>query len=225
MKASSRCKQLQCYKSNWATIEIMKTLIKNRRTYRHRIGSLADEQAVKNERVDDVEGSNHDSDSDSMYFADKMLSGDEDNNGDEDDNGDDGDDGVNDMDLYGGSNGGGDEGGSGANVNEEGWGGDDDENGANINNEEGGHEVENGAEIDSNEEGGDDGINARIKGGRSLPGGKDNRRTKRKLEVTQDDEGSARTKKTKKDGSGGHQGATQATKKVMPRKKSGKKKV
>lgn len=221
MKASSRCKQLQCYKSNWATIEIMKTLIKNRRTYTHRIGSLADEQAVKNEGVDDVEGINHDSDLDSMYAAEKILGG------DEDDNGDDGDDGLNDMDLYGGSNGGDDEDGNGTNINEEGWGGDEDENGANINNEEGGHdEVEKGAEIDGNEEGDDNGINTRIKGGRSLPGGKDNGRgTKRKLEVTQDDKGSARTKKTKKDGSGGHQGATQSTKKVMPKKKSGKKRV
>ena len=40
MKASSRLKQLQHYKRNWATIEIMKTLLKNRHTYRNRIGSL-----------------------------------------------------------------------------------------------------------------------------------------------------------------------------------------
>ena len=214
MKASSRCKQLQCYKSNWATIEIMKTLIKNRRTYRHRTGSLADEQVVKIEGVDNVEGSNHDSDLD----TEKILGG------DEDDNGDDGDDGLNDKDLYGSSNGGDDEDGNG---NEEGWGGDEDENGTNIGGVEGGHdEVENGAETDGNEEGGDDGINARTRGGRSLPGGKDNGRgMRRNLEVTQDDEGSARTKKTKRDGSRGHQGATQLTKKVMPKRKSGKKKV
>ena len=40
MKASSRLKQLQCYKGNWATIKIMKTLLKNRCTYRNHIGSL-----------------------------------------------------------------------------------------------------------------------------------------------------------------------------------------
>ena len=40
MKASSRLKQLQCYKGNWATIKIMKTLLKNQCTYRNRIGSL-----------------------------------------------------------------------------------------------------------------------------------------------------------------------------------------
>ena len=40
MKASSRLKQLQCYKVNWMTIKIMKTLLKNQHTYRNRIGSL-----------------------------------------------------------------------------------------------------------------------------------------------------------------------------------------
>jgi hypothetical protein len=220
VKASSRSKQLQRYKSNWATIEIMKTLIKNRRTYKNRIGSLDDEQAVKNEEVDDLDGINHDSDLDSMYAEEKKVLG-----GDEDDNGEDGDEGRNDLDMYGGSNGGNDEDGNGANTNnEEGWGDGEDGNGANINNEEGGHDEDgNSAKIDGNEVG-NDGINAKIKGGRSLPGGKDNGgSTKRKLEVTQDDEGSAGTKKTKKVGSGGHQGATQSTKKGMPKRNSGKK--
>ena len=40
MKVSSRNKQLQRYKGNWATLEIMKTLLKNQHTYRHHIGSL-----------------------------------------------------------------------------------------------------------------------------------------------------------------------------------------
>jgi hypothetical protein len=40
-KASSRNNQLQRYQGNWGTIEIMKTLLKNRRSYRHRIGSPA----------------------------------------------------------------------------------------------------------------------------------------------------------------------------------------
>ena len=32
-KAISRNKHLKCYKENWATIEIMKTLLKNQRSY------------------------------------------------------------------------------------------------------------------------------------------------------------------------------------------------
>src|SRR6266508_1062379 len=39
MKAKTKNEQLQHYKGNWATFEIMKTLIKNRRLYRKRIGS------------------------------------------------------------------------------------------------------------------------------------------------------------------------------------------
>jgi hypothetical protein len=44
------------------------------------------------------------------------------------------------------------------------------------------------------------------------------------LKATGDDESGARAKRTKKDASGGHQGATELTKKVMPKRKSGKKK-
>ena len=40
MKASSRNKQLQCYKGNWATLEIMKTMLKNWQNYQSRIGSI-----------------------------------------------------------------------------------------------------------------------------------------------------------------------------------------
>jgi hypothetical protein len=40
MKATSRSKQLQRYKGNWATLEIIKTLIKNRRSYKNRLGSI-----------------------------------------------------------------------------------------------------------------------------------------------------------------------------------------
>src|SRR6266704_2040266 len=39
MKAKIHNKQLQHYKGNWATFEIMKTLNKNRRIYRRQIGS------------------------------------------------------------------------------------------------------------------------------------------------------------------------------------------
>ena len=165
--------------------------------YKNRIGSLDDEQAVKNEGVDDLNGNNHDSDLDSMYAEEKKVLG-----------SDDGDEGRNDLDMYGGSNGGNDEDGNGTNTNnEEGWGDGEDGNGANINNEEGGHDEDgNSAKINGNEVG-NDGINPKIKGGCSLPGGKDNGgSTKRKLEVTQDDEGSTRTKKTKKNGSGGIRG-------------------
>ena len=58
MKVSSRNKQLQCYKGNWATLEIMKTLLKNWRTYRHRIGSLDqnDEDNTMNSKDSDGDG-------------------------------------------------------------------------------------------------------------------------------------------------------------------------
>lgn len=53
-EASSRNKQLQRYKGNWATIEIMKTLLKNRRAYQSRIGS-ADQHIDHNSNKDIVE--------------------------------------------------------------------------------------------------------------------------------------------------------------------------
>jgi hypothetical protein len=56
-KANTRSKQLQRYQGNWATIEILKTLLKNRRSYRSRIGSLdeQDNQIIKKE-IDGEEG-------------------------------------------------------------------------------------------------------------------------------------------------------------------------
>ena len=39
MKAKTKNEQLQHYKGNWTTFEIMKTLIKNRRIYRKQIES------------------------------------------------------------------------------------------------------------------------------------------------------------------------------------------
>lgn len=84
----------------------MKTLIKNRRTYRHRIGPIDDEQVVKNEEIDvdvrDNEGSVRNSDMESMYAEDEKKLG-----SDEDDNGEDGEDQAqNGKDMYGGSDGG-----------------------------------------------------------------------------------------------------------------------
>ena len=35
---NSRSKQLKWYTGNWATFEVLKTLLKNRRVYRNRIG-------------------------------------------------------------------------------------------------------------------------------------------------------------------------------------------
>jgi hypothetical protein len=210
VKATSRCKHLKRYKSNWATLEIMKTLIKNRRTYRHRIGPIDDEQVVKNEEIDvdvrDNEGSVRNSDMESMYAEDEKKLG-----SDEDDNGEDGEDQAqNGKDMYGGSDGGNDE---------------DENDTKNINGSEEGADEEDvdGANIGGDEE---DGNNAKINDSHGLPRGKDNRGSmKRKLKVTRDDEPSARKKRTKQDSSGGHQGATQLTKKAMPKRKSSKKKV
>jgi hypothetical protein len=205
VKSKSRCKQLQRYKGNWATIEIMRTLIKNRRTYKHRIGSMDDEQnTVKNEVDYDGNdgGSDRNTDMDSMYVEDKKdLDSDEDNNGED--------------------------------------GGDKGDNGMEI--RKGDYEDGNGAEIDDGDDGGDggDGNNSgdggedkershgkAINGSRGWPGGKDSgESTKRKLKVTQDDEQGARAKRSKKDGSGGDQGATQSTKKAMPKRKAGKKRL
>jgi hypothetical protein len=75
-KASSRNEQLRHYKGNWATIEIMKTLLKNRRSYRNRIG-LPDVQDIK-----DIsrEKSEEDPDWDDMYMK-NNNEGNEDRNG------------------------------------------------------------------------------------------------------------------------------------------------
>ena len=89
-KASSREKQLKLYKGNWATIEIMKTLLKNRRIYRSQIGTADDNyNTVKKEGSEDEKGDHKGSDSDSwdnMYQADKERR----SGIDESDNGEDG---------------------------------------------------------------------------------------------------------------------------------------
>ena len=74
-----------------------------------------------------------------------------------------------------------------------------------------GDEVENGGEVKKE-----------VNDGRGLSRGKG---TKRKLNATQDDEPATKVKKTKKDGSGAHQGVTQSAKKVVPKRKSTQKKV
>ena len=142
-KAVSRSKQLQLYKGNWATIEIMKTLIKNRRCYRSRIGTFDKEQEIKKEESQDEEsdqeGSNVDDgnngysdgnngdDWDDMYMPEKK--GDEDNNGRDggEDNGaggSDGDDEDEDVNVNGSE----DDGSNGTNGGEV-----EDENGGDIN--------------------------------------------------------------------------------------------
>jgi len=54
VQARSKNNQLQLYKGNWATLEIMKTLVKNKRSYKKRIGSGDDEDIV----MGDGEGDN-----------------------------------------------------------------------------------------------------------------------------------------------------------------------
>ena len=56
-KAISRNKHLKCYKGNWATIKIMKTLLKNQRSYQTHI-RLSDIQqsSSKDIRSEDERG-------------------------------------------------------------------------------------------------------------------------------------------------------------------------
>ena len=74
---NSRSKQLQRYKGNWATLKILKTLLKNWRIYQNCIRSLEqDEQDIKKEiDGEEVEGGN-----------DRNNSDDNKNNNNEDDN-------------------------------------------------------------------------------------------------------------------------------------------
>ena len=85
MKVSSRNKQLQRYKGNWATLEIMKTLLKNQRTCRHHIRSLdqIDEDNTMNSK-----------DSEDHNLNPKDSDGEEDDNLNPKDSDGDGDDGT-----------------------------------------------------------------------------------------------------------------------------------
>ena len=96
MKANSRSKQLQRYKGNWATLEIIKTLIKNRRSYKKRLGSIdeddeGDFDTLKDEGGDGKGGGDGDDDGniDDMYADDN---GDRNGIGGEDGDGDGGKD-------------------------------------------------------------------------------------------------------------------------------------
>ena len=210
-KASSRSKQLQRYKGNWATIEIMKTLLKNRRTYRNRVGSLDEEQGmVKKEEGDDDDRNNGDD-----YGDDYGNNGDDDGNNDDDDGNNGGDDGNN-----------GDDDGNG-----------DDDDWENMytayKEQQHGRDEDDVAEDnggDGNEglEEGEDGNGRRIiNGSRGGFGGKaiegmGRGGTKRK--ATQGDEPATatRAKRAKRDGSGSHQVATQPTKKAPLKRNSSK---
>src|SRR6266542_945595 len=55
MKAKTKNEQLQRYKGNWATFEIIKTIIKNRRLYQKRIRS-ADQSDGEQGPGDEEEG-------------------------------------------------------------------------------------------------------------------------------------------------------------------------
>jgi hypothetical protein len=186
----------------------MKTLIKNRRCYRNRIGSLDDEQEIKKE-----EGENEDHDG---------------NNGDNDENNDDWDDMyVSDkIDVDGDGDGGEDKGNNG-----EGSGGDEDENSGDFIGGEGndGNEMSGSRGKEDKGNNGAGGGEDEDKNGGDKSGGEDGRKDnegraglKRKSTVTQYEVAATSAKKSKIDGSKGHQEAAQLKKK-QPKRKSGKK--
>lgn len=87
---------MKCYKGNWATIEIMKTLLKNRRSYKTRIGlpDMQDNKDIGGESPEEEKG--EDQDWDDMYMKDneeRDEDGGEDGDGNsgEGDGGEDGD--------------------------------------------------------------------------------------------------------------------------------------
>ena len=178
----------------------MKTLLKNRRTYRNRIGAPDDDHAtMKNEGSDDEDphdGNNTDS-WDEMYQTDK-----------EGDNGEDKGDNVEDGD---------EEGGDGIKDGDE-EGGADNEDEVNL-------EISGSREGGGDEGGSEDGDRNNGKegyGSCSVSGRKDDEGRNGMKRKNRDDEPVTRAKRTKRDVSGGHQ-ATQPMKKLLLRKKSGKK--
>jgi hypothetical protein len=56
MKARSKSNQLQLYHGNWATLEIMKAFIKNKRSYQKHLGSAnqADNDMTDGDHDDEV---------------------------------------------------------------------------------------------------------------------------------------------------------------------------
>ena len=204
--------QLQLYKGNWATIEIMKTLLKNQRTYRNRIGVDEHDMIMKVESDD--EGGSH-----------------EKNNGDDEgnNNGDDKGSNIGDRisydswdDIY--------QAALHVSINEDNEDGGEDKGENSANSEDGG---ENMAENTANNEdggGGEDGGKNRDEnetesnGRRGVSGRKDGKGGNGMKRKNQDGEPATRAKRSKGDVSGGHQAATQPTKKAQPKKNLGKKK-
>ena len=179
----------------------MKTLLKNRRTYRNRIGAPDDDHAtMKNEGSDDEDphdGNNTDS-WDEMYQTDK-----------EGDNGEDKGDNVEDGD---------EEGGDGIKDGDEERGVDNEEDEVKL-------EISGSRDGGGDEGGSEDGDRNNGKegyGSCSVSGRKDDEGRNRMKRKNRDDEPVTRAKRTKRDVSGGHQ-ATQLMKKLLLRKKSGKK--
>jgi hypothetical protein len=73
-QAKSRNKQLQRYQGNWAALEILKTLIKNKRTYQKRIGPAdqSDEDVVEelegnDDELEKVNSGGEEENDDNMY--------------------------------------------------------------------------------------------------------------------------------------------------------------
>lgn len=217
-KASSRQKQLKLYKGNWATLEIMKTLLKNRRTYRNRIGTINDYDKIKKEGSDDEKGDQerseesedekgdqegNDTDSwEEMYQAHKRRSGvDESDNKDGGEaKGDDGDDdGIDEEDN--GKNG-------------------DDDKGADNGDEDANRDIgdsgDEGGSEDGDRDNGKESNGSRGVSGRKVDEGRNGMKRK-----CRDDEPVTRAKRTKQEVSGGHQVATQPRK--IPLRKKGRK--
>lgn len=190
-KASSRQKQLKLYKGNWATLEIMKTLLKNRRTYRNRIGTVDDDNdTIKKEGSEDEkdhEGNDTDSWED-MYKADKERHP----NTDESDNDEDGGEPKGDDDG----------------IDEETNGEDEDEDkGADNGDEDANLDI-----TDSRDGDGDEG--KKSNGSGCASGGKDDEGRSGVKRKNRDDVPVTRAKKTKQDIGGGHQAATQSKKNI-----------
>jgi hypothetical protein len=183
----------------------MKTLLKNRRTYRNRIGTPDDEHDTMKKKEGEDEGNNTDSWED-MYQADKerRLGADEEDNG-EDGGQDKGEDGADNEDededanpnISGSRGGGGDEDGSG----------DGDEDGSGDGDEDG-------------SEDGDENNRKERNGSRGVSGRKDNEGRNVMKRKNQDDEPVTRAKRTKGNvGHGGRQAATKPMKKALSRNK------
>ena len=196
----------------------MKTLLKNRRTYRNRIGTINDDDYDKikkegsdddkgdQERSEDEKGDQEGNDTDSweeMYQADKRRSGvDESDNEDGGEaKGDDGDDDGIDEEEDNGKDG-------------------DDDKGADNGDEDANQDIG-----DSGDEGGsEDGDRDKGKesnGSRGVSGRKVDEGRNRMKRKSRDDEPVTRAKRTKQEVSGGHQAATQPRK--IPLRKKGRK--